>query len=47
MEDTQKKENQYLITEQGDLGLGTRQLTNEEQKLVDERDKFQQQQQSK
>ena len=44
MEDTQKKENQYLITEQGDLGLGTRQLTNEEQKLVDERDKFQQQQ---
>lgn len=43
MEDTQKKENQYVITEQGDLGLGTRQLTDEEQKHVDERDKFKKQ----
>lgn len=44
MEDQSKKnENQYVITEQGDLGLGTRQLTDEEQKHVDERDKFQKQ----
>ena len=44
MEDQNKKnENQYVITEQGDLGLGTRQLTDEEQKHVDEKDKFQKQ----
>jgi hypothetical protein len=43
MEDQQKKENQYVITEQGDLGLGTRQLTDEEQQHVDERDRAQNQ----
>ena len=39
--DTQNTQNnnQYIIMEQGDLGLGTRQLTNEEQKLVDEQQK--------
>lgn len=43
MEDQNKKnENQYVITEQGDLGLGTRQLTDEEQKYVDDRNKSQQ-----
>lgn len=30
------KENQYVLTEQGDLGLGSRQLNDEEQKKVDE-----------
>ena len=39
--DTQNTQNnnQYIISEQGDLGLGTRQLTNEEQKLIDEQQK--------
>lgn len=31
-----KKENQYVLTEQGDLGLGSKQLSDEEQKKVDE-----------
>lgn len=30
------KNNMSVITEQGDLGLGTRQLTDEEQKKVNE-----------
>lgn len=30
------KKNLSVITEQGDLGLGTRELTDEEQKKVDE-----------
>ena len=34
--DENKQENQYVITEQGDLGLGTRQLTDEEQQMVNE-----------
>ena len=34
--DIKNNENQYLITEQGDLGLGTRQLTDKEQALVEE-----------
>ena len=29
-------DNMYVISEQGDLGLGTRQLTDEEQKLMNE-----------
>lgn len=32
----ENKENQYVLTEQGDLGLGSRQLNDEEQKKVDE-----------
>lgn len=32
----QNPDNQYIITEQGDLGLGTTQLTNEEQQKVNE-----------
>jgi hypothetical protein len=32
----QKQDNQYIITEQGDLGLGTQQLSDEEQKKVNE-----------
>lgn len=33
------KKNLSVITEQGDLGLGTRELTDEEQKKVDEAQK--------
>lgn len=33
------KKNLSVITEQGDLGLGTRELTDEEQKKVDETQK--------
>jgi len=36
MSDQQKQDNQYIITEQGDLGLGTQQLSDEEQKKVNE-----------
>ena len=43
MDQNTNPENQYIITEQGDLGLGTRQLTNDEQKHVDEQRKAQQQ----
>lgn len=32
----QNTENMYIISEQGDLGLGTRQLNEEEQKKVNE-----------
>lgn len=32
----QESQNQYIITEQGDLGLGTQQLSDEEQKKVNE-----------
>ena len=35
-QNTNTSENQYLITEQGDLGLGTRQLTDKEQELVNQ-----------
>ena len=35
-QNTQENQNQYIITEQGDLGLGTRQLNEEEQKKVNE-----------
>lgn len=35
-QNTQENQNQYIITEQGDLGLGTKQLTEEEQKKVNE-----------
>lgn len=43
MDQNTNPENQYIITEQGDLGLGTRQLNNDEQKHVDEQRKAQQQ----
>ena len=32
----EKQPNLSVITEQGDLGLGTRQLTDEEQKQIEE-----------
>lgn len=35
-EQKQESQNQYIITEQGDLGLGTQQLSDEEQKKVNE-----------
>ena len=47
MDQNVNQENQYIITEQGDLGLGARQLTNEEQKHVDEQRKAQQQNQKR
>lgn len=47
-QDRQNQENQnnmYIISEQGDLGLGTRQLNEEEQKKVNEqRDYYRRQQ---
>mgnify|MGYP003593170038 CR=1 FL=1 len=33
------KQNMSIITEQGDLGLGTRELSDKEQALVDEQQK--------
>ena len=36
----ENKENLSIITEQGDLGLGTRQLTDKEQALVNEQQKM-------
>ena len=36
---SEKSENLSIITEQGDLGLGTRQLTDKEQALVNEQQK--------
>jgi hypothetical protein len=36
MPDQQKQDNQYILTEQGDLGLGAQQLSDEEQKKVNE-----------
>lgn len=36
MSDQQKQDNQYILTEQGDLGLGAQQLSDEEQKKVNE-----------
>lgn len=39
-----ENQNMSVITEQGDLGLGTRQLTDEEQKLVNEQQEQQRQQ---
>lgn len=36
MDQNTNPENQYIITEQGDLGLGAHQLNNDEQKKVDE-----------
>ena len=43
MDKNANPENQYILTEQGDLGLGARQLTNEEQQHVNEQQKAQKQ----
>lgn len=40
-EQKQESQNQYIITEQGDLGLGTQQLSDEEQKKVNEQQQAQ------
>lgn len=37
--DEEKQPNLSVITEQGDLGLGTRELTDEEQKQIEEAQK--------
>ena len=37
--DDEKQPNLSVITEQGDLGLGTRELTDEEQKQIEEAQK--------
>jgi len=42
MSDQQKQDNQYILTEQGDLGLGAQQLSDEEQKKVNEQQQAQQ-----
>ena len=45
MEQKPNADNQYMITEQGDLGLGAQQLTNEEQAHLNAQKAAQSQQQ--